>query len=235
MPVEKPVITWKGAHPSNFRTGRGGRALEGICLHTMVGTLAGCDSWFNTYPHIVGGQDVGPASAHYGVGRDGQVHQYVSVGDTAIANGNEAGVTPFIVRENPGVNTNELLVSIEHDDGGKPGVLLPTPVQFEASCRLAAWLWVTVILPGGATNLAIDRNHIIRHAEVAPSKRKNCPGWPEDMMQLYVNRVQMLIDGAAPAPEPVITESDLQVGIALKVLSGDYRTARDHLTKLLGE
>ena len=206
MPVTRPAIVWKGAHPSNIRAGRGGAVPEALTIHTMAGTLAGCDSWFNTFPHIVriNGRDVdvGPASAHFGVGRNGEVHQYVKLEDQAIANGAEAGATAWLVRENPNVNMNAVTISIEHDDLGRAE--LPTVAQLEASARLAAWLWETAILPSGATNLALDRNHIIRHSEFAPRSRANCPGWPEAMLTSYIERMRQLLAGTPqPVPPPV--------------------------------
>lgn len=218
--VPKPPIVQKSAHPNNIREGRGGKAAECIVVHTMAGTLAGCDSWF--------ANPAAGASAHFGVGRNGEIHQYVAITDTAIANGNEAGANPWIVQENPGTNINLISVSIEHDDQAKPGTAagFPTPQQFEASAQLAAWIWDAWIVPGGATNLAIDRNHILRHAELAPSTRAGCPGWPEEMLQRYVARVAEIVAGPVVQPPPIDYRA-----IAIEVLHNQIQQANDDLER----
>ena len=59
---------WKGAHSQNFHPERAGYHPEAVVLHIMDGSLIGTDSWFNDAKSQV--------SAHYGVGRTGEVHQY---------------------------------------------------------------------------------------------------------------------------------------------------------------
>ena len=57
-------ITWIGS--PNHYNGRNGYTITHITLHIMVGHLTGTDSVFN-HP--------GGASAHYGNGADGTIHQ----------------------------------------------------------------------------------------------------------------------------------------------------------------
>lgn len=58
----------------NYSAGRGGRAVDRIVIHYIVGTLAAADATF---------ADPGSGvSAHYGIG-EGAVHQYVSETNTA--------------------------------------------------------------------------------------------------------------------------------------------------------
>ena len=64
---------WKGA--VNYAAGRRGWTPEAIVIHVMDGSLSGTDSWFNNPASGV--------SAHYGVGKDGVIHQYVQENDTA--------------------------------------------------------------------------------------------------------------------------------------------------------
>jgi N-acetylmuramoyl-L-alanine amidase len=69
------MAIWTGAHPGNFRTGRRGYRPEAVVIHIMDGSLIGTDSWFNDPKSSV--------SAHYGIGRKGEVHQYVKEIDSA--------------------------------------------------------------------------------------------------------------------------------------------------------
>ncbi len=77
----------------------------------MGGSLAGTDSWF--------ANPLSQVSAHYGVGLNGEIHQYVALSDGAWANGIlEFGNTwPGPA----GVNPNYLTVSIETEDKGSAG------------------------------------------------------------------------------------------------------------------
>lgn len=55
------------------------KSYQGVCLHTMVGTLAGTDSMFRS------GGTVGTES-HFGVGENGEIYQWVDTRYTADAN-----------------------------------------------------------------------------------------------------------------------------------------------------
>lgn len=104
-------ITWIGS--PNHYNGRNGYAINHITLHIMVGTLTGTDSVF---------QRAGYASAHYGIGGTGEIHQYVSEGDGSWSDANYA--------------SNNSTVSIEHE-GGMTGVPC-TRACMDASARLCA-------------------------------------------------------------------------------------------------
>lgn len=190
MPIEQPAITWKGAHAANYQAGRGGYALEFLVLHIMEGSLDGCAAWFN--------DPAARASTHYGVGKDGRIFQFVNLADMPFAHGSvelEQTNAPAVLRANWGVNPNVLGIGVEHE--GFSGDAM-TAAQFEASTRLAAWLFATVLLPGGASNVAIDRAHVLRHGEISPRTRPRCPSYPEETFSRYVARVKELVS-AAPA------------------------------------
>jgi hypothetical protein len=74
-------ITWIGS--CNKTPGRGGFRPEAIVIHIMEGTLGGTDDWFNNPASKV--------SAHYGIGRNGQVHQYVPLFREPPSPGNTPG------------------------------------------------------------------------------------------------------------------------------------------------
>jgi hypothetical protein len=104
-----PGATWRPV-PNCTRGGQ--EAVYGVVLHIMEGTLDGSDSWFrNTSSE---------ASAHFGVGKDGRIFQWVDTADRAWAQA--AG--------------NRTWLSIEHE--GHSGDAL-TPQQLAATARIVAW------------------------------------------------------------------------------------------------
>lgn len=98
------MITWKGS--PNFTTGRAGQKPVLIVIHIMAGTLKGTDAWF--------ANPASDVSSHYGVGTNGEIHQYVQEKDTAWANGRVYYPTSKIVKEKGG-NPNIYSISIENE------------------------------------------------------------------------------------------------------------------------
>ncbi|MBU3682402.1 MAG: N-acetylmuramoyl-L-alanine amidase, partial [Flavobacterium sp.] len=74
-------------------------------IHIMQGTLLGTDSFFNT-PMV-------QASTHYGIGKNGEIHQYVRDEDAAWGNG--LVTNPFwgYLEKYPNVNPNLYTLSYE--------------------------------------------------------------------------------------------------------------------------
>jgi N-acetylmuramoyl-L-alanine amidase len=157
------MVDWKGAHPLNFSNGRAGFRPEAIVIHVMDGTLAGTDSWFNDPRSRV--------SAHYGVGKAGQVHQYVKETDAA----HHAGVVnvprwPLIKRRQSGsgfINPNFYTIGVEHEGRGLAPEAWPQ-AQLEASAALVAEIARRWSIP-------VDAEHIIAHCDIRHSK-PDCPG-----------------------------------------------------------
>ena len=127
-----------------------------LVLHTMGGTLAGTDSWF--------AQPASQVSAHFGVGLDGTIHQYVDWDCRAWANGIlEAGNQwePLFGAGNP----NDRTVSIETEDLGS-GATPVTDAQYAsvlAVGRLALARFPTL-------------THLVSHRVISPLSRPNCCG-----------------------------------------------------------
>src|SRR5262249_53777769 len=120
-------------------------------------TLDGADSWFANPDSEV--------SAHYGVGLDGQAHQYVRLRDTAWANGIlEAGEQWTALGLGAG-NPNHRTVSIETEDKANAGEAV-TDLQFTAVLAIA--------------QVAIQQfptiTHLVGHNVISPQNRANCPG-----------------------------------------------------------
>lgn len=105
-------VTWVGS-PNHYQ-GRNGYNITHITLHIMVGYLGGTDSVFKN-PST-------QASAHYGIGADGAIHQYVDESDGSYSDANYA--------------SNNSTISIEHE-GGMAGVPC-TQACMDASARLCA-------------------------------------------------------------------------------------------------
>lgn len=126
-----------------------------ICDHIMCGTLAGCDAWFNG----------GGLSAHFGIGKNGDIHQYVELEDCAWANGAVANPDPSLAYIYENHNPNVVTWSIEHE--GWPSEPW-TAAMYQASLKLKRWL------------LEQEPVAIVGHFQFDSVSRNNCPGpnWP---------------------------------------------------------
>jgi N-acetylmuramoyl-L-alanine amidase len=146
----------KTCSPKNFMPGRpGGLQPAAIVIHISEGTLASADAWFNN--------DAALVSAHYIVGRSGEVHQYVSEEDTAYHAGSPMNPTWRLLR--PHVNPNSYTVGIEHEGRAQDQW---TDAQYATSAELVAEIARRWSIP-------IDPDHIVMHREIRASK--TCPGF----------------------------------------------------------
>jgi len=161
------MVKWIGAAKTNFKPGRQIYKPKAIVIHIMGGSLAGTDTWFNNPAAMV--------SAHYGIGKNGEIHQYVKEEDTAFHTGklNNPTWTGLI----KGVNPNLYTLGIEHE--GQPSVLWTSAME-DASTKLVYDLCKKYDIP-------IDADHIIRHHEIYDLH--NCPGpcWDK---QTYIDKVK---------------------------------------------
>src|SRR3989338_5731378 len=138
----------------NFWVGRKGYRPEGVVIHIMDGTLIGTDSWFANPSSQV--------SAHYGIGRTGEVHQYVQENDDAWHAGPDDALLSQLIKTN--INPNLYTIGIEHE--GKPNDVW-TDATKQSSATLIREICQRWQIP-------IDRNHIVGHFEIF-SKKPNCP------------------------------------------------------------
>lgn len=136
-----------------------------IVLHTMAGTLAGSDSWFNSPNNTT------KSSAHYGVGlrADQPISQYVSLEHSAHANGiQEASAIWPSVFGSDWANDETISVETEDTDAAHPSHNAPvSDVQY---ARVLA-LCQRVILPAAPTI-----THLATHRSISPGSRCHCPG-----------------------------------------------------------
>jgi hypothetical protein len=122
----------------------------------MEGTMESTLSWFRSPASKV--------SAHYGVGRDGEVVQYVRDEDTAWHAGRVLRPTAEMVLERPGVNPNLWTIGIEHEGGADQE---PTAAQLAASAELMKTL-------SDRWDIPLDLRHVIPHRAIYAAK--TCPG-----------------------------------------------------------
>ncbi len=172
-------LTWIGS--PNYTAGR--KSVLAIVDHIMEGTLAACDVWFQ--------QTATPVSAHFGIGKNGEIHQYVRTTDTAWANGvlNRPDTSIEWIKNCVvnGVNPNSVTVSIEHE--GKSGEAF-TEAQYQATLKVHRYLIATYKIP-------VDVQHIVGHNKIDSVNRARCPGigfpWTRLMKDLTT---------VAPQPQP---------------------------------
>ncbi|HKG35518.1 MAG TPA: glycosyltransferase [Solirubrobacterales bacterium] len=136
--------------------GRAGWSPGWTVVHTTDGTFESACSWF--------GDPLSGVSAHYLVGLDGRVVQFVDEEDGAIhAGGGPEELAARFPTPDPNLHT----IGIEFEDGGAPLTIQRPAAQYAAGARIvesAAERW----------GIPLDREHVIGHRELNPSK--DCPG-----------------------------------------------------------
>ncbi len=148
----------------NILKGRKGNKPEAIVIHVMEGSLSGTDSWFKNPASKV--------SAHYGIGKNGEVHQYVQEADTAWHAGRVHAPSWRIIKTAGNglyVNPNYYTIGIEHE-GNETSEW--TDAMYAADAELIKAIATRWGIP-------IDRDHIIGHHEIYSIK--TCPGFKVDM------------------------------------------------------
>ena len=156
-------------HAAHYDRGRSGQRPTGIVLHTNVGSFDSTVHWFADPESEV--------SAHYLVGLDGRIAQFVDEADTARHAGRVADpTTPLFSGEDPNLHT----VGIEFEDGGDPLGVERTRLQYRSGAWLVRRLARTWEIP-------LDRDHVVGHRELFA--RKECPG------NLDVDRIVELARG----------------------------------------
>jgi hypothetical protein len=164
-----------GCAEANFRKGRSnGLKPEAMVIHIICGSLESAKAQF--------ADPTTQLSAHYGVGRDGRVLQFVEEEDTAFHAG--IVVNPTWQGMRGGLNPNLYTIGIEHE-GQLTDVW--TDVQYEVSSELVAEI-------AGRWRIPLDRDHIVLHREIRASK--TCPGEQFDRDRLITLSKQI-----APPPD----------------------------------
>lgn len=166
-------ITWIGS--PNHYNGRDGYHVNHITLHIMVGRLTGTDIIF---------QRAGYASAHYGIGGNGEIHQYVNETDGSWSDANHA--------------SNNSTISIEHE-GGMPGIPC-TQACMDASAALCA----DIARRYGWDHLWHDglNGNIWLHREVPGTDHAGCPDLAPNGLDVnyVINKANQLLTQGEDMP-----------------------------------
>jgi hypothetical protein len=193
----------------NFFPGRKTWKPIAIVVHIMEGSLSGTDSWFRSKPSKV--------SAHYGVGINGDVHQYVQETDSAWHAGRV--FTPgwqLIQPAGNGMyyNPNYYTIGIEHEGDERTDWSAATYAASSELIRGISSRW----------NIPLDRNHVIGHHEIYA--KKACPGNRVDLLRLIslasTPGVPVAPSPAAPPPLKI-----LQLGMATTTVRLNIRVNPD--------
>lgn len=173
-------IIWKGS--PNHYTGRQGYGVTHITLHIMVGYLAGTDSTF--------ANSASQASAHYGIGSTGEIHQYVSERDGSYSDAN------YI--------SNCSTISIEHEGGMSDGAVC-TQACIDASARLCA----DIARRYGWKKLWHDglKGNVWLHREIPGTDHAACPDLAPNGLpyQQVIDKANNLLEGK----EMALTDEDI--------------------------
>ena len=170
---------WVGCNAQNFQAGRTGLNPQAVVVHRTGGSLDDIDKRC--------AQAGSFSSAHYAVGIDGSIHQYVEEADTAFHAGVVVNATWGLIQA--GRNPNLYTFGIELEgNAGQP----VADTQYDAAAALLADITAR-------WKIAADADHIILHDEIRAGR--NCPGGGFDRAEL-VKRVQAAAQ-PAPAAAPV--------------------------------
>lgn len=173
-------IIWKGS--PNHYTGRQGYGVTHITLHIMVGYLAGTDATF--------ANSDSQASAHYGIGSTGEIHQYVSERDGSYSDANYM--------------SNCSTISIEHEGGMSDGAVC-TQACIDASARLCA----DIARRYGWKKLWHDglKGNVWLHREIPGTDHAVCPDLAPNGLpyQQVIDKANNLLEGQ----EMALTDEDI--------------------------
>jgi len=171
----------------------GSGAITGVIMHTMVGTQAGTIAWFNN-PQA-------QASAQFGVGFDGAIHQFGPIGQGWIAW--HAGAA------------NATWYGIEHEDDGDPSRPL-TDAQLTASAQLTEMLCGFAGIPLQVTNSPANWGLGTHSMGGSAWGGHACPGDVRAAQRGEVIRRARAIRGGGSAPQPPakprLEEAVMQIG-----------------------
>lgn len=152
-------------HESPNWSGRGTCYPQAVVLHvTGPGTMAGMASWFKNPASQV--------SAHFGIGKNGEIHQYVEMGDSAWHAGifNRPNLNNRLISEwyYGGINPNRCTIGIELLLAGPAEPLVEYPKMQASLDLLLDFILTTTGIPG-------DRIHVIGHYEIDSVNRSTDP------------------------------------------------------------
>ncbi|GMX64362.1 hypothetical protein Elgi_36310 [Paenibacillus elgii] len=175
-------VKWKGNDSTNWSERKDSAGISYVPFiivnHISAGTMSSMDNWFTSPNNNV-------SSAHFGVSKDGRIHQYVDIRKMAWANGSYVDNYPTdpapVLADMKHKNCNLYSVSIEHE--GTDGNL--TDIQFQASVWLHHYIREQIMEIWGKEKwFPFDEYHVLGHFQIAKNK-PSCPGKYFPWNQLY--------------------------------------------------
>ena len=186
----------------NFTKGRLSYKPEAVVIHIMEGSLTGTDDWFSSTKSQV--------SAHYGIGLNGDIHQYVQEADTAWHAGRVDNPSWQLIKSGKTkkfINPNFYTIGIEHE-GNESSTW--TDLLYNTSAALVKDICQR-------NNIPIDRQHIIGHHEIY--SKKTCPGHVVNLDKL-ISIILGNTEGADNSPENIFIGSVITNG-RLRIRTGN--------------
>jgi N-acetyl-anhydromuramyl-L-alanine amidase AmpD len=149
---------------------RDGFKPEIIVIHISGGTEKSMNFWFNT----PGSQ----ASAHYGVGKDLYIYQYVEENKKSWSCGNVRN--PSFKLYKPGINPNLYTINIECEGYDLSQASIYQIGTLVGLLKDIAKRW----------NIPLDRDHIIGHYQIDRINRYYCPSQDHKLLDRIVAQLQ---------------------------------------------
>ena len=189
---------------------RSGWTPDMITCHICEGTYLGSVDWLCDYSSGV--------SAHFVVGKKGEIAQLVDMTKAAFANGTYvSSAKPAYYRNsslatvrNRKTNANLYTISIEFEGFYKKTGGDLTALQLNAGVELIKYIRDWVKTTYGIT-IPFDRQHIVGHCEIAPISKPHCPGdkfpWTKLIQEL---------NSAGEATKPTTGEGDEETMVVYK-------------------
>jgi N-acetylmuramoyl-L-alanine amidase len=178
-------IVPKSCGSRNFKIGRDSQKVEAIVIHIIEGSQTSCDNTFanNTLSSV--------RSAHYSVGKNGAIHQYVQEGDSAFHAGKIVNATWTGLKKSPSgtfLNPNLYTIGIEHEGFASDEW---TQQMYESSSQLMK----AIALRHGLEILTLGVN-VVPHRDIRSDK--TCPGFKVDLNRLVAMANSKQIDPVKP-------------------------------------
>jgi hypothetical protein len=173
-PLDTTDIEWFDS--PNHYNGRAGMDVVAVVVHTMAGTLEACDGWFSNPTSQV--------STHYGVGLDGEIHQYVDLRDGAWGNGVLEDGNRWVGLVGNEQNPNYQTVSIETEDRGS-GLTPVTDEQFDGVLKAARVALLT---------FPRTLKYLVGHNIISARSRPHCCGkrwWNSGRFQQLADKLDL--------------------------------------------
>lgn len=174
---------------------RGTQKPEAIVIHIMEGTLKGTDSWFK--------KSTSQVSSHFGIGKDGEIHQYVDTDKAAWHCGIVNNPTWVGMKKDNGgrfINPNLHTIGIEHE--GYSNTVWSLKMK-QASAELILKLCQEHEIP-------MDRQHIIGHYEIN-AKKPNCPAINKDIVDELVAMALKMGEGKNVTKPSIVPVSEYTI------------------------